>query len=219
MHAPSSAAAAHFAYKIADDRRAVFGMHDFGMELNTVKLFIGVFHRRHGTCGRPGANVEPVGCVGDAIVMVHPYGAQSGHRVKERAAAVLKLRTAVFRRADVGHDAAQRMREPLVAVANAQHGYAEFQYFRVARFCFLGKYALRPAREDDAAESVAFYFFKGRIAWQKLAIYAGLAHTAHDQLVILTAKIKYDDCLLHLFILLERGRYKVPEQWLRTVRA
>src|SRR5208282_3300931 len=127
-HRPIAGTASDIAHEIADERRTVRRVHDFEVELRGVEfaLLIGD-HRDRGVSRRPGRG-KTGRRLGDAVAMAHP------HRV-----ALADLPNAVIQRRRLCHLdlgaaelavmaaldlAAELLRHGLLAVTDAEHGYA-----------------------------------------------------------------------------------------------
>ena len=89
------------------------------------------------------------------------------------------------------------MRHELAAVADAEDGDAEGEDLGgvVRRRGVVD--AVGSSRKDDALRGDLFDPFKRYRVGQDLAVHIVLAHTAGDQLVVLTAEVEYDHGFLH----------------------
>ena len=146
---------------------------------------------------------EALGDLFHVVAVTHPRHALFGKTLEELAARVKKrLGLAVFARGGVvcGDDlAAEVVRDELAAVADAEHGHARVK----ERGIDVRRVLEIHAGEDEAdglhREKVRK---RGRIGLD-LAVNAAFAHAARDELVVLAAKVQYDDGLMvHIEILL-----------------
>lgn len=141
------------------------------------------------------------------VAVAHPRHALFGKALEELAARVKKrLGLAVFARGGVvcGDDlAAEVVRDELAAVADAEHGHARIKERGIDVRRVLKIHAVRAAGEDEADGLHCEKVRKRRRVGLDLAVNAAFAHAARDELVVLAAKVQYDDGLMvHIEILL-----------------
>ena len=139
--------------------------------------------------------------------MAHPRHALFGKALEELAARIEeRLGLAVFARGGVvcSNDlAAEVVRDELAAVADAEHGHARVKERGVDVRRVLQIHAVRATGEDEADGLHRKKVRKRRGVGLDLAVNAAFAHAARDELVVLAAKVQYDDGLMvHIEILL-----------------
>ena len=143
-----------------------------------------------GEAVEEASSVKPSGGALDAVAMGHPAGLLERQPGEQPAGlAHAQLRAAEL--ADLGglDDAAERLREQLHAVTDAEHRDAELEQRRVelrgARRVDRG----RPAGEDQALRRAARDLGDVDVRVQQLGEHAALAHAARDQLRVLAAEV------------------------------
>ena len=167
-------------------------MHDFGVELHAVYFPILLAEYRIRARLRSGKHLEPCGKGAHAVGMAHPAHARLRDSFGKRTVLYeRKFAFTVFARFGMLHLAAEQTGNKLRAITNAQNGNAEReQLFGDAGRAF-AVYAVRTAREDNADRIIRFYFLDRHIARFQIAVNFKIAHAPRDQLVILSAEIKY----------------------------
>ena len=182
-------------------------MVDLGMVLHAVEaaLFIADGDIRAGVGMRDEG--EALGHDLHVVAVAHPRHAFFGKALEELAARIEeRLGLAVFARGGVacGNDlAAEVVRDELAAVADAEHGHARVKERGINVRRILKVNAVRAAGEDEADGIHREKVCKRRRVGLDLAVNAAFAHAARDELVVLAAKVQYDDGLkVHIEILL-----------------
>ena len=183
-------------------------MNDFGVELNPVDLFLYAAVDGNGAAFGAGEHFEPFGHSRHVVGMAHPAHARGGHALGERAFLDEGKRPlAVFARFRVFHFSAQRIGDQLTSVADAEHGNPQMQNFRgnVGRIFVVN--AVGAARKDDPDGIVRSDLFRRHVAGFEIAIDAQIAHAARDQLIVLSAEVKYQNFLMfHVFSSMKNAR-------------
>ena len=134
---------------------------------------------------------ESFGRAGDVIGMAHPADAAGGNAVEKRSFFQdADLPSAVFARPGVGDFAAQRVRDELAAVADAEHGDAERKDLRGDVGGILRIDAVGPAREDDADGIIRPDLLYRHVAGFQIAVDVEVAHPPRDELVVLSAEVE-----------------------------
>jgi hypothetical protein len=126
---PVAGAAADAAHKVGQEPGAVGRVHHLRVKLDAVEPPRLVGHRGQGGVGAVGDGQEAGRQLFDAVAVAHPDRQRGGQVGKERAAARHAARhfdgrRAVFAFAAGGHAPAQRVRQQLQPVADAQHRHA-----------------------------------------------------------------------------------------------
>ena len=193
-HGPASAQLADAVEEVAQNQRSLLGVIDLRMELNAVDFPALVADADRGTGRGVRAQRKAVRHLCHVVAVAHPGDAFFLHAVEQLARGVKpRLRLAVFARGIVlrgGDPAAQRVRNQLTAVADAQNRQAQRENRRIHLRRTLGIDALRATGEDEAGRLQLHQLCKRRGARLYLAVDAGLADTARDQLVILSAEVQ-----------------------------
>ena len=89
--------------------------------------------------------------------------------------------------------AAEYVVEKLHTITDTQHRHAEGEDLLVKTRRALFINAVGAAGEDDAAQAFIRPGGHGSGVVEDLTVYTGLAHAAGDELVVLAAKVQYDD--------------------------
>ena len=178
---------------------AVFGVGDLGMELHAVEPAALVTHRGGGTFVGDGDGGEALRRMGDVVVVAHPANTFGGNIGKEDVVARVDLDLAVLTAvlSTLDH-AACHVCHQLTAVADAEDRNTCVKNCRIKVGRVGIGYAVGTSRKDDAAVVLGFDLIdRDFIVRLDLGIDVLLTNTTRDQLVILTAEIKYE-YLLHL---------------------
>ena len=177
---------------------------DLRVELHAVEAAALIADAHGGTGGGAGGQPEALRHGGHVVPMAHPGHAllrqtpeQWAGGVEEGARLAVLPRGVVLRRGDA---AAQRLRQQLAAVADAEDGQAEREDRRIDGGRAGRVNRARAAGEDDADGVEGADGRKRRIVRQHLAVNVALAHAAGDELVVLAAEIQDQD-LLHARLL------------------
>lgn len=108
---------------------------------------------------------------------------------------------AVFTRRSGADFAAEFLAHKLHSVANAKHGHAEVEQLIGAGSCAFKICTVRPAGQNNTAQTVAFDLFDRGIRRQELAVNPCFTHSACNELVILRSEID-DYNSLHIVFLI-----------------
>ena len=196
-HGPLAACAAHIIEKVFEHFEPFLGVHHFGVELNAVKFFIGVFHSRNGTRFGGSRRLKTFGQFLYVDSMAHPARGRGFNAVEQLGLAVCYIERApsVLART-VSYRAAERAGYQLTAVANTEHGNARRKYLRrdTRRAGFVER--RRSARKNKSYRLGFGYLFGYLLIRNKLAINICFAHSARYKLIVLTAEIDDENCLL-----------------------
>lgn len=170
------------------------------MELHAVDLARIVGDGGERRAGRGGDHLEALGDGGDAVAVAHPDGfqlADPGQALEQRALLADGQFGATELTGVAALDlAAQHVAQQLLAVADAQHGHAQVEQLRPDAGAVGLQHAGRTARQDDGAGGVGVDDLLGLVERMDLAIDAGLAHPARDQLGHLAAEIDDQNALV-----------------------
>ncbi len=200
-HRPVALQPAHAMDEVGDQLGAVGGMRDFGVELGAVELPLLVGDHREWRTVADRDDLEARREGGDLVAVAHPHLVPLADRpqpVEQRAflgdgdegAAELALPFALVAGLD---PAAQLVAHHLLAVADAEDRKPGFeQLLRRARAA-LFRHAGGRARQDDAFGLHPLIGGQALAERGDLAINAGLAHPARDQLRHLAAEVDDKD--------------------------
>ena len=196
----SPVAPAMLADEIAQQRRAVRGVHHLGMELHAVEAARLVGDGGERRVGRHADHREALRQRRDAVAVAHPHRvplALAPHPLEQRGlgghldlgAAELAVVAALHAAAELGHHG-------LLAVADAEHRHAGLEdRLRRPRRGGLGHRG-RAAGQDDAVGLHRLERGLGVLERHDLAIDPLLAHPAGDELGDLGAEIDDEDLVV-----------------------
>ena len=191
-------AAADAKHEVAQNGRSLHGVAHLGVELHAVNALFRAGEGGHGAMPGAGVAGKALGHLRHAVGVVHENHGLGGDGLKKPAAANGQLGVAVLAGVGVFDRAAEDVVDQLHAVADAQHRHAEGkQLLAQARRALLID-AVGAAGEDDAAQVIACPRLHGRGVVHDLAVDAGFAHAAGDELVVLTAEIENDYLFQHV---------------------
>ena len=134
-HPPVALAQRDAAHEVFKNLRAVFRVHDLGMELHGIELSCRIFHRCDGTVRRLCRHAKALGRFGDVVGVAHPADALLRHIGEEHGRPVrnLKIRPAVLADGRRLNLAAELVRHELRAVADSKDGNAKGENFLAVR--------------------------------------------------------------------------------------
>lgn len=201
-HLPIALAQRDAAHKVFKDLRAVFRVHDLGMELHGIELSCRIFHRRDGAVRCLCRHVKAFGRFGDIVGVTHPTDALLRYISEEHGRPVrnLKLRPAVLADRRRLNLAAEFVCHELRTVAYTEDGHAKGENFLAVRRRILLVDALGAARKDDRPWRERTKLLQRERMRMHLAVDAALAHAARNQLVVLTAKVQYDNQFMAILL-------------------
>lgn len=201
-HLPIALAQRDAAHKVFKDLRAVFRVHDLGMELHGIELSCRIFHRRDGAVRCLCRHAKAFGRFGDVVGVTHPTDAFLRYISEDHGRPVrnLKLRPAVLADRRRFNLAAEFVCHELRTVAYTEDGDTEGENFLAVRRGILLVDALRAARKDDRLGRERTKLLQRERMRMHLAVDAALAHAARDQLVVLTAKVQYDNQFMAILL-------------------
>ena len=134
-------------------------MHNFGVELHSVKSAVCILHCRDGTCVGFSDDFKPFGSNGYVIGMAHPANVFLIDVFKDFTIEIFDIAFAVFSRSCAFDLTAERIRHELRAVTYSEDGYAEIENFGIdVRRIFIVN-AVGSAREYYSHRIVFFNFF------------------------------------------------------------
>ena len=131
--------------------------------------------------------------------MAHPAYIFLFDPVEQVAFFVLYFALAVLFRGSGHNFSARGKGEKLRAVADAEHGYSQAKQRLIGDKRVFRKHGIRSARQDDADGIDLFDFFDFRRIRQKFGIHAEISDSSCDQLVILSAEVQNNYCLIFHF--------------------
>ena len=135
------------------------------------------------------------------VAVAHPGHALFGDALEKRAGGIKICNSfAILARGIIlrlGYFAAERVGDELTAVADAENRHSEPEKLRVSLRTARKIHAVRPAGEDYADGRVLLDFFKRCGVRHHLAVNSRLAHSASDELVVLTSEIEDDYIFSH----------------------
>ena len=201
-HLPIALAQRDAAHKVFKDLRAVFRVHDLGMELYGIELSCRIFHRRDGAVRCLCRHAKAFGRFGNVVGVTHPTDALLRYISEEHGRPVrnLKLRPAVLADRRRLNLAAEFVCHELRTVAYTEDGHAKGENFLAVRRRILLVDALGAARKDDRPWRERTKLLQRERMRMHLAVDAALAHAACDQLVVLTAKVQYDNQFMAILL-------------------
>ena len=197
-HGPGAGAAADAAAEIAEDRGALLGVHDLGMELDAVEAA-----RRDGDRGmlrvvRLGHALRAGRQRRDLVAVAHPHLQRRLHAREERTLRSHAQLCAPVLPRTAAHDLApQRLHGDLHAVADPEDRDAEIEDRGVDRRGALLVDAGGAAGEDDAARFFRQDLRGGDVEGNDLAVDVALANAPRDELAILGAEVEDEDGFGH----------------------
>ena len=134
-HLPASAASADFVYKVTQHRFSFCGMHNFRMELCSVKLFLRTGHSCYRTHTGMSRDLKAFGSLCDIIRMAHPGYGLFGNALKQDILCIYRyICVAVFADRCSFHFSAKHVSHQLRTIADTQDGNTHFKnLFRATR--------------------------------------------------------------------------------------
>ena len=201
-HLPIALAQRDAAHKVFKDLRAVFRVHDLGMELYGIELSCRIFHRRDGAVRCLCRHAKAFGRFGNVVGVTHPTDALLRYISEEHGRPVrnLKLRPAVLADRRRLNLAAEFVCHELRTVAYTEDGHAKGENFLAVRRRILLVDALGAARKDDRPWRERTKLLQRERMRMHLAVDAAFAHAARNQLVVLTAKVQYDNQFMAILL-------------------
>ena len=195
-HRPAGARTADVEDEAIQQRPPLFGVGHFGVELDAVEAFGGVFHHRNRAGRRIADDDEAIGQFAHLVAVAHPY-VQRVRRAVKNAAGQLAIDCFYLRIAKLAlvaglHRAAQMMRHELHAVADAKHGHAQGKNAGIGLIVGVIN-GIGAAGEDDAFRIEGLNVGERHIVRVQFAIDMRLAYAAGDQLRDLRAEIEDKD--------------------------
>ena len=191
---PGHVAAAYLAQERLQDLLSVRRMDDLGMELDAVDPALDRLERRDRRGGRRREGREAGWGLEDRVPVRHPAGLLRGQAVEKPP--VLgdgELRAPEL--ADLGalDAAAQRQREQLHPVADAQHRDPQLEQLPLQARGALGVHRRRAAGQDQALGPPPRDLLDEDMVGQQLAEHPALADAPRDELGVLAAIVEDDD--------------------------
>ena len=180
--------------EVVQHAAAVDSVVDFGVELHAVEAARFVADGHIGAIVAVGDQSKALGHLFHIVAVAHPGDALLGQILEELAGGVeIGFCFAVLPGGSIGggsDGAAQRPGHQLAAVADTQHGHAQFKQggIHVGRRFFV--YAAGAAGENDADGGERTDLLQGHGVGMDLTVYVAFADAAGDQLVILAAEIQ-----------------------------
>ena len=173
---------------------AVGRMDHLGVELDPVDVALDVLEGRDRRRGRRRQRGEARRRRVDGVAVRHP-ARLLGRRAGQQPPGLADGEVGAAELADLGalHPAAQRKRQQLHAVADAEHRNAELEQRRVELRRPVGVHRGRPAGEDQPARAAPAHLLDADVMRQQLGEHAALAHAARDELRVLAAEVQDDD--------------------------
>ncbi len=208
LHHPVGLRAADVPHEAREQRHALHGVRDLGVELHGVIAPRLVGHAGDGAAGRAGHELEARRQRRDLVAVAHPHlehavafgGGEVLDAFEQRGVAVsAHLGVAKLAAVAAFNLAAQLVGHGLHAVADAQHRDAQLEHGvrrLVVHFVDAGvtarqDHALEPAVGGKFAHPVAAH-----VAGVHLAVHMRLAHAARDELGDLGAEVEDEDLVV-----------------------
>ena len=197
IHGPVPRRAAHVIEERPQHLVALGGVLHFEMELHGIEISRAVLHRGNRAGFTVSGRNKSLRQSGNIIGVAHPDNGIFRYAGKKRGLSVSgNSGLAVFPDGRRLHLAAQKVRHELRAVADAQHGHAQRKDLRrIFRGCFLID-AVGAAGENNADIPLIPNGFNGSGEGLYLGIYAQIAHSSGDELVVLPSEIKHQYLLM-----------------------
>ena len=199
-HRPLAGRAADLIEEVAQHGPTILGMIDLRVELHAIKpaRFVADADRWAGI--RVRHEPERLRHLGHVVAVAHPRDALLRQTAEETAVGIEPgLRLAVLAcgvLSGSGHFPAEILRHELAAVADAEDWDSEPEDLRIYLRRAFGVHALRAAGEDDTDGVKGTDLVDGHGVRLDFAIHIALAHTARNELIILSSKIEDDDRLI-----------------------
>ena len=179
--------------------RPVLGVIHLGVELNAVKTPLFVADGNRGAGVGMGGQREALGHLFHIVAVAHPSDALLRKALEELAVRVeIGFGLAVFPGGVLrpgGDLAAQMVGQQLAAVANAKNRNPQFKnggvYLRRGGII----HAVWPTGKDNADGRFRLQLVQRGGIGLNFAVHIALADAAGDELIVLSAKVQYDDFL------------------------
>ena len=192
--APGALAAAHVGQEVGQDLLPVRRVDHLGVELDAVEPALHRLERRHRR-GRGGGQRAEAGRRREYRVAVgHPAGLL-GRRARQQPSGLRHRQLRAAELADLGalDPPAQRERQQLHPVTDAEHRHAQVEQLRVERRRAVLVHRGRPAGQDHALGPAAPDLLEPDVMREQLGEHPALAHPARDQLRVLASEVEDDD--------------------------
>ena len=170
-------------------------MHDLRMELYRIEVLGFIFHAGYRAYRCRCCYLEAFRCLLDVIRMAHPADGLRRNAFEELGPRFCNrnLGLAVFTGRRRLHGAAEDMCHELAAVADTEDRHAQLEELCAADSGTLSIYAVRTTRKDNALEIHCFYLVQRECMRMYLTIYIAFSYASGNQLVILAAKVQYQN--------------------------
>ena len=192
-----------FAFQSADAVEEVFQylcsvdrVKHLGVELNAVKLPLGILYRGGGAARRVRAGAESRRQRFYLDPVAHPKDRGFLDAVKQGAALMGQLDLAVFPHGGKAAVAAQKLHHQLLPVADAENGDAQRKNAFVDHGRAFVKDGGGAAGENDPIGGKGGYRLRRDRPGLNLAVNAALAHAPRYQQIVLAAEIQYQNTIL-----------------------
>ena len=195
IHAPGARTFADVIDEITQNLRAVFCVHDLGMELHSIKTLTQILHRSNWTDGGACRCMEACRELADIVRVAHPADVFVRNSFKQRGRFVrdVDFCPPVFACGSSFNAPAAEMCHQLGTVADAEYGNPKRKELFRCRYGFRSIDAVRTACQNDAAWCEFSNAIQGQRMWMYLAIDVVFPHAARNELIILSTEIQYQN--------------------------
>ena len=162
-----------------------------------------IFCRSYRTYLCMGLNGKARCRFGNIIRMAHPADGLLGNAAKHFSACIhIYFRFSVLTDRSRGNLSSKCIHHQLGTIADSQHWNAQFKYFLRALGRLFAIYAAWPSRKNNSLWIHFLDLVHAYIIRMNLTIHIAFPYPSGNQLIVLSAKIQYDNHLLfHSFLL------------------
>ena len=196
IHLPVACTAADFIYEVGQHLGSLYGMQYFRMELDCVKLLLLALCCCHRAVRCVGNDLKARSFFLNVVVMAHPADGLLRYIAKQLAGLVHGyFNLSVLTNRSLADMSAQYMAHELRAIAESQYRNTKLKQLFAAGSSALLVHAVWTASQDNALRIHFFNLFDISLVRINLTIHIALTYTAGNQLVVLTAKVDYNNLL------------------------
>ena len=202
-HGPVGLDADNLEQEVLEHAFAVHAVVHFGVELHSVDFALFISHGSDFERAGAGRDSEAGRRHHNLVAVAHPYAGGRSDAVHQGAGRnEVEVGRAVFPREGLGQLPAKVLGQQLHAIADAEHGHAQFQKTGIQRRSVGFAHAGRAAGQNDGLGLHGGHLFGGGHTGVDFRIHPGFAHAPRDKLGNLRAVIYDNDLAGHNFLMI-----------------